>query len=138
MPSSCSSHETILTLPTGPSFYLGDRPSWTTTVAVGPKNGRISLPLGFGYAGVQFYHCGSSNGNADALSRGSMLHTIKPTPVTITSARGINNSLQLAQQKDSILQQVHKALLTLTEKPTDKHLHQSPCSGARLFNAKSS
>ena len=30
---------------------------------------------------------GSSNGFADALSRGPMLHTIKSTPVAITSAR---------------------------------------------------
>ena len=72
------------------------------------------------------YRTGSSNGNADALSRGPMLHTIKSTPVAITSAKGINNSLQLAQQEDSILQQVHKALSTSTDKPTDKHLHQSP------------
>ena len=40
--------------------------------------------------------------------------------------RGINSSLQLAQQEDSILQQVHKVLSTSTDKPTDKHLHQSP------------
>ena len=67
------------------------------------------------------YRTGSSNGNADGLSRCLLLTTNKLTPVAVTSTRGITDSLQSEQQADPILQQVHKAVSASTDKPIDWH-----------------
>ena len=71
------------------------------------------------------YRTGSSNSNADALSRCPILNNIKSTPVAITSTR-INNTLQQAQQEDSIMQQIYKALSASTGKLTDQCWRRSP------------
>ena len=73
------------------------------------------------------YRSGSSNGNADALSRSPLQATNQSAPVAVTSARETPESLQQQQQTDSILQQVYNALSTSTDKPMHWHkLHPSP------------
>ena len=73
------------------------------------------------------YRSGSSNGNADALSRSPLQSTNQFVPVAVTSARETSESLQQQQQTDSLLQQVYNALSTSTDKPMHWHkLHPSP------------
>ena len=64
------------------------------------------------------YRSGSSNGNADDLSRSPLQATNQFAPVAVTSVRETSESLQQQQQQtDSILQQVYNALPTSTDKP---------------------
>ena len=79
------------------------------------------------YNFVIVYRTGSSNGNADALSRCPPQTTNQSAPVAVTSAKETSDSLQQQQQADSILQQVYHAVFSSTGKLMHWHKsHQSP------------
>ena len=79
------------------------------------------------------YRMGSSNGNADALSRCPLQTTNKSAPVAVTSARETSESLQQQQQTDSILQQVYSAVSTSTDNSAYVHWHKSRQSPLRRY-----
>ena len=79
------------------------------------------------YNFVIVYRTGSSNGNADALSRCPPQATNQSAPVAVTSARETSDSLRQQQQADPILQQLYHAVSSSTDRLMHWHKsHQSP------------
>ena len=83
------------------------------------------------YNFVIVYRTGSSNGNADALSRCPPQATNQSAPVAVTSARETSDSLLQQQQADPILQQLYHAVSSSTDRPM--HWHKSQQSPLRRY-----